>query len=327
MSNIRGLSDFANSNKGKGNDSDSDDDNKPQQFFAGGEKSGVAIQGPPKGKNLVKDIMGKAANADSQETQQTPSYFSGSGHRLGTENDEPSSSSSSATTQPPQQQTQRQELHEPVERRLTFWQDGFTVEFGALMRYDDPANEALLQAINNGTAPLSLLNVLPGQQVTVNIEEHLSEPWTKEAADKYAKNSKPAGSKEAKMKAFSGAGHRLGSEAPAESSSALPGGFPSSSSSSSAAPAPAPAVSAAISVDPNAPTTSIQIRLADGTRLVARMNHTHTVGDLRSFVQASRPGQGAFAIMTTFPNRDLTEDGVSLKEAGLLNAVVVQRML
>ncbi|KAJ3232744.1 hypothetical protein HDU77_000792 [Chytriomyces hyalinus] len=129
------------------------------------------------------------------------------------------------------------------------------------------------------------------------------------------------------MKAFSGAGHRLGSEAPAESSSsALPGGFPSSSSSSSSA-APAPAVPAAISVDPNTPTTSIQIRLADGTRLVARMNHTHTVGDLRSFIQASRTGQGAFAIMTTFPNRDLTEDGVSLKEAGLLNAVVVQRML
>ncbi|KAI8823248.1 SEP-domain-containing protein [Chytriomyces cf. hyalinus JEL632] len=301
MSNIRGLSDFTNSNKGKGNDSDSDDDDKPQQFFAGGEKSGVAIQGPPKGKNLVKDIMGKAANADSQETQQTPSYFSGSGHRLGTENDEPSLSSSPVATQQPQQQTQRQELHEPVERRLTFWQDGFTVEFGALMRYDDPANEALLQAINNGTAPLSLLNVLPGQQVTVNIEEHLSEPWTKEAAD---------------------------NEVPAEIASALPGGFPSSSSSSSSSAAPAPAVSAAaISVDPNAPTTSIQIRLADGTRLVARMNHTHTVGDLRSFVQASKPGQGAFAIMTTFPNRDLTEDGVSLKEAGLLNAVVVQRML
>ncbi|KAJ3225079.1 hypothetical protein HDU81_008161 [Chytriomyces hyalinus] len=323
MSNIRGLSDFGNSNKGKGNDSGSDEDDKPQQFFSGGEKSGVAIQGPPKGKNLVKDIMGKAANADSQDTQQTPSYFSGSGHRLGTEN-EASSSSSSAAPQPPQPQIQRQELHEPVERRLTFWQDGFTVEFGALMRYDDPANEALLQAINNGTAPLSLLNVLPGQQVTVNIEEHLSEPWTKEAADKYAKNSK-TGSKEAKMKAFSGAGHRLGSEASAESSSALPGGFPSSPSSSSAT--STPAVSATISVDPNAPTTSIQIRLADGTRLVARMNHSHTVGDLRSFIQASRPGQGSFAIMTTFPNRDLTENGVSLKEAGLLNAVVVQRML
>lgn len=35
-------------------------------------------------------------------------------------------------------------------RHLTFWQDGFTVEDGDLMRYDDPANEQILKDINEG---------------------------------------------------------------------------------------------------------------------------------------------------------------------------------
>jgi hypothetical protein len=39
-------------------------------------------------------------------------------------------------------------------------------------------------------------------------------------------------------------------------------------------------------VDESQPTTSIQLRLGDGTRLVAKFNHTHTVGDIRRFVDA-----------------------------------------
>jgi hypothetical protein len=39
-------------------------------------------------------------------------------------------------------------------------------------------------------------------------------------------------------------------------------------------------------VDEGAPSTSVQVRLADGTRLVTRMNLSHTVGDIRSFVDA-----------------------------------------
>ena len=33
---------------------------------------------------------------------------------------------------------------------MTFWRDGFTVEDGELMRYDDPANEQILNEINAG---------------------------------------------------------------------------------------------------------------------------------------------------------------------------------
>lgn len=45
-------------------------------------------------------------------------------------------------------------LIRPIEataiRHLTFWRDGFTVEDGELMRYDDPNNSQILAEINAG---------------------------------------------------------------------------------------------------------------------------------------------------------------------------------
>jgi hypothetical protein len=35
-------------------------------------------------------------------------------------------------------------------RHLTFWRDGFSIEDGPLLRYDDPENDATLKAIDQG---------------------------------------------------------------------------------------------------------------------------------------------------------------------------------
>ena len=71
----------------------------------------------------------------------------------------------------------------------------------------------------------------------------------------------------------------------------MPGAFPSGSSSHSAqGSSSSPTTSHSTSkfeVDQTKPTTSVQIRLADGTRIVCRMNLTHTVGDIRNFINAS----------------------------------------
>ncbi len=38
------------------------------------------------------------------------------------------------------------------------------------------------------------------------------------------------------------------------------------------------------SIDSSKPTTSVQIRLADGQRLVGTFNHTHTILDIKQFI-------------------------------------------
>lgn len=40
-----------------------------------------------------------------------------------------------------------------------------------------------------------------------------------------------------------------------------------------------------LKVDSSAPTTTLQIRLADGTRLTSQFNMSHTVGDIVDYIQ------------------------------------------
>jgi len=195
-----------------------------------------------------------------------------------------------------------------------------------LRRYDDPAQAQILSEINAGLAPPSILEVLPGQPVELRVSRRTEEDYV----------AMP-------RRGFAGAGSRLGGvvlePATAQQQVGMPGAFPASGRLSAAtAPAPAAAASSRttrdpesvatrFSVDQSKPTTSVQVRLADGTRIVARMNLDHTVRDLRNFINASRPENitRPYTIGTTFPNRTLDDDNLTIEAAGLLNSVIVQR--
>lgn len=141
-----------------------------------------------------------------------------------------------------------------------------------------------------------------------------------------------------KISMFAGEGHKLGNPAPT-----VTGSTPSSTATSpttAAGPPPPTAVSPdentqnekrasqQLKLDDAQPTTMIQIRLADGSRLAARFNHTHTVEDIRQFIGVARPVYGAqrFNLLTTFPSKELTDGSVTVKDAGLLNAALLQRL-
>ncbi|CAG8701891.1 6797_t:CDS:10 [Racocetra persica] len=236
-----------------------------ENLFAGGEKSGIFMQKPgsKQPRSLVQDILKKATEGgrgyEEPETTPAPRTFTGTGYRLGSD-EEPSVevNSQPSTTEPPR----------TVVRHLTFWRDGFSIEDGPLMAYDDPANEEFLKAINNGRAPLAWLNVRYDQPVDIRVERRLDE-------DYQPPPKKPA-------TPFSGSGQRLGSPTPAVVTSSTPGAYPSSSST--------PRANELI-IDETLPITSIQIRLGDGTRMLARFNHTHTVSDIRNFINASMVAQ------------------------------------
>ena len=81
-------------------------------------------------------------------------------------------------------------------------------------------------------------------------------------------------------------------------------------------------------VDTDKPTTNVQVRLADGSRLVVRLNHGHSVGDLRRYIRRARPQYDgvSFLLLTTFPSQELADDSQTLAAAGLLGAAVMQRI-
>lgn len=109
----------------------------------------------------------------------------------------------------------------------------------------------------------------------------------------------------------------------------------SSSSSASSEPTDAatafntaPLPSVGLVVDQSSPSTSIQLRLADGTRMVSRFNYQHTIRDVRAFIDASRPGgpRSYQLQMMGFPPKPLNDLDQTIEQAGIANSVVVQKL-
>ncbi|KAI9740420.1 MAG: hypothetical protein M1834_005000 [Cirrosporium novae-zelandiae] len=294
------LNDVSSSSAHAGHSHDDDDDDDPdydpQDLFAGGEKSGLAVQNPDDLKRKIIERAKKAVPRPGGDAPtQPPSHFTGTAHTLG--GDEVPSrmipdSTSSRTAPPPR-----------VERTLHFWADGFSVDDGPLHRLDDPRNAEILTNIRQGRAPLGLLNVRPDQEVDVRLMEH---------EEKYVAPKK-------KYMPFSGQGQRLGSPTPGIVSHA-----PATATSSSSTSMTSPSVSTpnqpsaganTPTLNPDTPTVSLQVRLPDGTRLPARFNTTHTIGDVYDFVGSASPitRSRPWVLMTTFPSKELNDKAQKLE--------------
>ncbi|KAL8909037.1 MAG: hypothetical protein Q9207_000488 [Kuettlingeria erythrocarpa] len=279
---------------GHGHDNDSDDsDYDPKQdLYAGGEKSGLAVENPD---DLKKRILERARKnlprpADpSAIGRPPPTNFSGTARTLGGD-DTPSTVISDSA--PPTR------TEPPVERILHFWSDGFSVDEGPLYRNDDPANAEVLAHIRQGRAPMDILNVERSQEVDVKLEVH---------DEKYKQPKKI-------YTPFGGGGQRLGSPTPGDAPTASFVQQPAATAAAASTTTPSTSLpSRAPGIDDAQPTVCLQIRLGDGTRLVSRFNTTHTIGDVYDFVLKSSAAQGReFALMTTFPSMELTDRSKAL---------------
>lgn len=98
---------------------------------------------------LPSDASLNVVSRHGPPVERGPQRFHGGGYSLGGEEVESSFIPDPNATDPSQ---------EPAVRHLTFWREGFTVEDGELMRYDDPANEEILAEINLGCVFSSLLS-------------------------------------------------------------------------------------------------------------------------------------------------------------------------
>jgi len=296
------------SGMGGGDDSSEEEEEDGQAFYAGGStSSGNVILGPGKKKrdDIVGSLFKAARDAGAEEVAEPGTStsrtrvkaFTGGGFKLGSE-----SQPSVAVGLPAGPAA-------PAPRKfiLKMWQNGFSVDDGELREYTSPESREFLQAVMRGSIPAELVREARGGEVHVDMEDHRNEEFSRPKTVR---------------KAFQGSGQVLGSIAP-QVATAVP--------TASAAVDPAQAEAAAkqkVGLDEAQPTSNIQVRMADGSRLIARLNHTHTVGDLRAYITTARPQYASvpFALLNTFPPTELTEETKTLKEAGLLGAAVLQRL-
>lgn len=197
-------------NAGEDDDDSEDEDprgdarKKAAELYAGGGRSGLAIQNPDDkpedgdNEDLVSQILARARQGmggppepRGKESSNKPakSVFRGAGMTLGSD-EVPSVVVPDPSATPPHapqpgrsaggmnhllqqmfgragagpgtvpgmsdsgmgydEEDDGEDDDEPQVRHLTFWKDGFSVEDGPLLRYDDPANKEVLAAIKAG---------------------------------------------------------------------------------------------------------------------------------------------------------------------------------
>ncbi|MCO5608183.1 hypothetical protein L7F22_062389 [Adiantum nelumboides] len=265
----------------------------------------MMVQDPQKG-NRVDAIFEQARRMGAQQGPSEPpqaiansrSTFMGTGRTLAGEPAQQEGQQAGGGAG--QRVTLPQQPPDPVIRNITFWRNGFTVDDGPLRRMEDPANTEFLTSIGKSECPKELEPSDRRTPVHVNLMRREDE-WTPPPEPRHVP--------------FQGVGRTLGSSSLTEE-----GSTPVSHGASSQA-------SQGLSVDDTKPVTSIQLRLSDGTRMVARFNHYHTVADIRRFIDAARPGHAAGYQLQTmgFPPTVLNDLSQTIEAAGLSNAVVIQK--
>ncbi|KAH8284554.1 hypothetical protein KR018_004110 [Drosophila ironensis] len=292
----------------------SSSDEEQQAFYAGGsDRSGQQVLGPPKRKNFREQLTDMMRSAQEHNIAEVgPSTSSGSaggsgaaggsvwgqGMRLGmTDNDH-----TAVGTSRPSQQAE----NKPVVV-LKLWSQGFSIDGGELRHYDDPQNKEFLETVMRGEIPQELLEM--GRMVNVDVEDHRQEDFKRQPVPQ----------------TFRGSGQKLGS--PVANVVTEAATVPATLSAGEEANQEASARDA-INLNSAEPSTTLQIRLADGSRLAAQFNLSHTVSDIRRFIQSARPQYSAsnFVLVSSFPTRELSDESSTIEKAGLKNAALMQRL-
>lgn len=306
--NVRGFADI-------GGDEEEDDENEHNDYYAGGEKSGQLVRGAPKkeeGPGRIEQLFDAARRSGAVDGRSEDLHPQGEGSGSGGQGAftgtartlaggnlggaGPTQAAAAAGAGAAAGQPQG-----PLAHTITFYRNGvFAVDDGEPRSIDDPSNAEFLRSIERGECPAELEPPNRSVPVTVNLLRR-DEEYTPPEKPRYV--------------VFGGSARKL-TDAPAA------GG-----TSSGAADAPAAVQGEWEGVNESEPATSVQLRLADGTRMVARFNLTHTVGDIRRFIAASRPDMPtSYQLTTAFPPQPLTDNSATIADAGLANSVVVQKM-
>ncbi|XP_029637017.1 NSFL1 cofactor p47 isoform X2 [Octopus sinensis] len=258
-----------------------------------GNPRGQQVLGPPKKfMDLFKQVKKDDDSGPEEDFESKSSAFCGTGYRLGDmESTTPVVIKSAASNESPE-----------MARVLNMWKNGFNVDNGPLREYTDERNREFLESITRREIPQELSREAKGGKINLNINDY------------HTKDYVPP--KET-VAAFSGKGHMLGSPLP---------GMVSTTNTSPATSASSAPVSN-IEVNKSLPTTNLQIRLSDGSRMTLKLNHTHQISDIRTHILLQHPEyEGRSFFLATYPSKELQNESLTLAEGNLLNAVIIQRM-
>ncbi|KAJ1260014.1 hypothetical protein BS78_10G199900 [Paspalum vaginatum] len=286
--NVRTLSDLGGGKGGVDSDEDSEEDDDwspPPEYYTGGEKSGMVVRDRSKRKNNADEVFKQAKRKGAKQGPFEARRRSSSSRNF---------TGTGRLLTGETVERDAPQLPEEIVHNIYFWRNGFTVNDGPLRSFDDPANASFLESIKNSDCPIELEPADGKSKVNVNLvrkEEEFTEP---------VKRAAP----------FQGEQRTLVA--------------PSDNNTSNGVASSRVTTARTIVVDDLLPSTSLQIRFADGSRLVARFNTSHTISDVRAFIDATRPESSDYTLQAGFPPKPLEDGTKTIEEAGVANSVIIQ---
>ncbi|CAG9792482.1 unnamed protein product [Diatraea saccharalis] len=267
-----------------------------QAFYAGGsERSGQQILGPGKGrKDFVTEMFKSVRERGAVAFDDDPSPSASRGRAIfsgvGYRLGQTSDDHEQITPTNTQSSQQQEQLRSV---RLRLYREGFTVDNGPLRLYTDPENAEFLNCIRRGEMPSELSS--EGGGVRVSLEDRWHEEYSRQP-------QRPTPT-------------TVGATAPVAAD-------PNDRAANQRA------AQESVQLDHSRPLTTVQFRLADGSRITGQFNHSHTVADLHQYVSRAEPlyQLQPFVLLTTFPSTELTDPAATLAQANLLNTTLLQRL-
>ncbi|XP_062065016.1 UBX domain-containing protein 2A isoform X1 [Lepus europaeus] len=192
------------------------------------------------------------------------------------------------------------EQKKQVDVSIKLWKNGFTVN-DDFRSYSDGASQQFLNSIKKGELPSELQGVFDKEEVDVKVEDKKNEVCL---------STKPV------FQPFSGQGHRLGSATPKIVSKTKILEVENKSNLST------------VPLNNLEPITNVRIWLANGKRIVQKFNISHRVSHIKDFIEKYQGSQRSppFSLATALPFLRSLDETLTLEEADLQNAVIIQRL-
>jgi UBX domain-containing protein 1 len=141
---------------------------------------------------------------------------------------------------------------------LKLWKNGFTIDEGPLRSYEDPQNREFLESIQKGVLPRELIKEAHGAEVHMDMQDKRDEEYVPPKNQYRLYND----------------GYKLGSPTPNVVSNASADDMATNEQKAKQQ----------LQLDESKPSTQIQIRLSNGSRLVIKANQTHKISDIRRYI-------------------------------------------
>jgi len=172
-------------------------------------------------------------------------------------------------------------------RIIVFYKDCFTLDDGPPRKFDDPANKVFLDSIKAGMYPPEI-QPRYGEEIEVELIDKKGEDWKPTPKD---------------IKRFDGTAQSMGASKSVSASTAR---------------------AKTIVVDTGKPQGSIKVRFFDGSNQVVKVNHEHTILDLKCHLESIKPCNKAFVLSIQSSGQALNDISQTCKDAGVIGVAVVQ---